>query len=199
MIETPNANAMTDHDDTDDWTHVDDSGEAQMVDVGDKETTRRRALARGYVYMEASTLDAIDDADLDKGEVSQVARLAGIMGAKKTADLIPLCHPLPLDSVSVDFEVLHDAGALLVEASARTSAKTGVEMEALTAVSTAALTVYDMCKGSDRQLHVGDIHLVEKRGGRSGRFEHPAPPGPEGETETESTETSGERGDDDRV
>ncbi len=169
---------MSERDDTDDWTHVDASGDAQMVDVGDKDVTQRRAVARGFVYMASETLDAIERAELDKGEVTQVARLAGIMGAKQTSELIPLCHLLPLDSVSVYFEILDDEGALAIEAAARTSAKTGVEMEALTAVSIAALTVYDMCKGRDRTLSIGDIHVIDKRGGQSGAFEHPDPPGP---------------------
>lgn len=161
-----------------DFTHLDESGDAQMVDVGDKETTDREAVARGWVYMSTSTLEALDDARIEKGEVDQVARIAGIQGAKRTSELVPLCHQIPLDKVSVEFAPNHDENALEIVARASCSAKTGVEMEALTAVSTAALTVYDMCKARDRSMAIGDIHLAEKTGGSSGRFEHPEPPGP---------------------
>jgi len=161
-----------------DFTHLDDSGEAQMVDVGDKETTKREALARGWVYMSKSTLEALDEVRIEKGEVDQIARIAGIQGAKRTSELIPLCHQIPLDEVSVEFAPNHEENSLEIVARASCSAKTGVEMEALTAVSTAALTVYDMCKSRDRSMTIGDIHLAEKSGGASGRFEHPAPPGP---------------------
>lgn len=160
------------------FTHLDEDGEANMVDVGDKAVTDRVALARGYVYMNADTIRAILEGDVEKGEVPQIGRIAGIMGAKQTPDLIPLCHQLPLDSVSLDVEPVPEIDAVVLEAEVRCSAKTGAEMEALTAVSTAALTIYDMCKALDKSMSIGDIHLVRKTGGQSGDFEHPDPPGP---------------------
>lgn len=158
-----------------------------MVDVGDKQTTDRESIARGWVYMERETLEALRDARVEKGEVEQVARIAGIQGAKQTSELVPLCHQIPLDRVDLEFSSNFEASALEIVARAACRAKTGVEMEALTAVSTAALTVYDMCKSRDRSMVIGDIHLVEKRGGSSGTYQHPEPPGPEpvsGEGET---------------
>lgn len=149
-----------------------------MVDVGDKDVTHRVAVARGFVYMAESTLDRLVEGEVEKGDVSQVARIAGIMGAKQTSDLVPLCHPLPLEDVDLDFRARPDEPALEIRASASCHGKTGVEMEALTAVSVAALTVYDMAKSVDKGMHVGDIHLVEKTGGQSGDFTHPDPPGP---------------------
>jgi cyclic pyranopterin monophosphate synthase len=150
-------------------THFDDTGAARMVDVGAKPETHRVARAAAVVVMKPETLALIRDKGHAKGDVLEVARLAGIMGAKRTADLIPLCHPLPLTSVSVRFEF---AGAteLRIEATAQVFARTGVEMEALTAVTVAALAVYDMCKAVDRGMTIGAVQLVEKSGGASGHF-----------------------------
>jgi cyclic pyranopterin phosphate synthase len=140
-----------------------------MVDVGDKPITERMARAAGEVRMLESTLERIRRRDLSKGDVLEVARLAGIMAAKRTSDLIPLCHPLPLDAVTVDFS-FPDAATLAIEAQVRCTARTGVEMEALTAICVAALTVYDMCKSVDRGMQIGAIRLEEKSGGRSGHY-----------------------------
>jgi len=150
-------------------THFDDSGASRMVDVGDKPVTRRVARASGRVRMQASTLALIRDRKLAKGDVLEVARLAGIMAAKRTGELIPLCHPLPLESVSVSF-TFPDETTVAIEATAQVTAKTGVEMEALTAVSVAALTIYDMCKSVDRAMEIDGIRLEEKSGGRGGQF-----------------------------
>ncbi len=140
-----------------------------MVDVGDKPVTKRMARASGRVRMQGATLALIRDRKLAKGDVLEVARLAGIMGAKRTSELIPLCHPLPMESVSLSFAFADDT-TLIIEATVRVTAKTGIEMEALTAVSVAALTIYDMCKAVDRAMEITDIRLEEKSGGRSGRF-----------------------------
>jgi cyclic pyranopterin phosphate synthase len=150
-------------------THIDASGAARMVDVGGKEVTRRSAVARGEVRMGGKALALVREGSA-KGDVLQVARIAGIQGAKRTADLIPLCHPLPLDSVQVDLRIDEAAGAVIIEATARTSGRTGVEMEALTAVSAAALTVYDMVKAVDRAVSIDRILLLAKDGGRSGSW-----------------------------
>ncbi len=150
-------------------THFDESGASRMVDVGSKPVTARMARASGTVSMAAETLRAILDRKVTKGDVFEVARLAGIMAAKKTADLIPLCHPLGLDSVTLEFRVI-DECTLGIESTARVEARTGVEMEALTAVSVAALTVYDMCKSVDRSMALGPFVLVEKSGGKSGHY-----------------------------
>jgi cyclic pyranopterin phosphate synthase len=152
-----------------DLTHFDKTGASRMVDVGDKPVSRRIARASGRVRMAAETLARIRDKQLAKGDVLEVARLAGIMAAKRTADLIPLCHPLPLESVTVDFTFPNDT-TLAIEAVAQVDGKTGVEMESLTAVSVAALTVYDMCKSIDRGMTIGPIQLEEKSGGRSGHW-----------------------------
>ncbi len=138
-----------------------------MVDVGAKPVTRRTARASGRVTMAAETLRLVRDKKAAKGDVLEVARLAGIMAAKRTSELIPLCHPLPLESVTIDFTFVDDR-TLAIEATAHVESKTGVEMEALTAVSVAALTVYDMCKSIDRGISIGPIQLEEKSGGRSG-------------------------------
>ena len=151
-------------------THVDSSGNARMVDVGGKPDTVRVAVAKGSVVMKSETLALIRSSGLDKGDVLGVARIAGVMAAKRTAELIPLCHPLPLDQVTVDLQIDDQRNAVYITATARTTAKTGVEMEAMTAVSVAALTVYDMCKSSDRAIRIDDIRLVEKSGGKSGRI-----------------------------
>lgn len=151
------------------FSHVDERGAARMVDVGDKEVTDRLARASARVRMQSATAADIRDHRLPKGAVLETARLAGILAAKKTADLIPLCHSLSLTSVAVEF-AWEDDQTLRIEAIVRARDRTGVEMEALTAVCIAALTVYDMCKGVDRELIVTDIQLEEKRGGRSGDY-----------------------------
>jgi cyclic pyranopterin phosphate synthase len=151
-------------------SHFDDSGAARMVDVGQKPVTERMARASARVRMLRETLALVRDGRVSKkGDVLQVARLAGIMAAKRTGELIPLCHPLPLDSVSVDFAFPDDL-VLDIEAMVRTTARTGVEMEALAAVTVAALTVYDMCKSVDRGMVIEQIQLEEKSGGKSGHF-----------------------------
>jgi cyclic pyranopterin phosphate synthase len=153
-----------------DLTHFDPSGASRMVDVGDKPITERMARASARVQMQPATLKLVRDRSLSKkGDVLEVARLAGIMAAKRTGDLIPLCHPLPLDSVTVDFDFADDA-AVTITATVRCTARTGVEMEALTAASVAALTIYDMCKSADRAMIIEHIQLEEKSGGRSGHF-----------------------------
>jgi cyclic pyranopterin phosphate synthase len=149
-------------------THLDESGTARMVDVSDKDTTERTATAEGYVRMRAETLALIVRGDARKGDVLGVARIAGIMAAKRTHELIPLCHPLALSKVSVDVEPLPDQNAVRIEATAKVTGRTGVEMEALTAVSVACLTVYDMVKAVDRGIEITGIRLTAKAGGRSG-------------------------------
>ena len=151
-------------------SHIDDSGKASMVDVGSKPETDRVAVARGAVVMKPETLALIESDGFDKGDVLGVARIAGVMGAKSTSQLIPLCHPIPLDQVTVDFELDHDATAVDITATAKTSSKTGVEMEALTAVSISALTIYDMCKAVDRGIRIEGVRLVRKSGGKSGDY-----------------------------
>jgi cyclic pyranopterin phosphate synthase len=150
-------------------THFDDSGAGRMVDVGGKEVTDRRATAEAFVTLAPETLTLILNKELAKGDVIEVARLAGIMGAKRTADLIPLCHPLGLDGVEVDIQPV-DNRTLRISATARVQGRTGVEMEALTAASVAALTIYDMCKAVERGISIGPIRLLEKSGGRSGHW-----------------------------
>jgi cyclic pyranopterin phosphate synthase len=150
-------------------THFDSQGASRMVDVGDKPVTRRMARASGRVVLQPATLRLIRDRRLAKGDVLEVARLAGIQAAKRTWELIPLCHLLPLDCVQIDFDFPDDA-TILITAHAEATARTGVEMEALTAVSIAALTIYDMCKAVDRQMTIGSIGLEEKSGGRSGHY-----------------------------
>lgn len=150
-------------------THFDDQGASRMVDVGGKEVTERLAVAEAFVTLRPETLNRINNKELAKGDVYEVARLAGIMAAKKTADLIPLCHPLGLDSATIDFENTED-GRIRIVATTKIHAKTGVEMEALTAASVSALTIYDMCKSIDRAMSIGPIQLLEKRGGKSGTY-----------------------------
>ncbi len=152
-------------------THFDASGAAQMVDVSSKPATDRRAIARGWVAMQPATLELVLAGTAKKGDVLGVARLAGIMAAKRTADLIPLCHPLAISKVGLDLRADRDSGRVLIEAEVRTTGPTGVEMEALLAVSVAALTVYDMLKAADRAMVIGEVRLALKEGGRSGRFE----------------------------
>jgi cyclic pyranopterin phosphate synthase len=155
-----------------DLTHFDDQGASRMVDTSDKPETLRQALASGLVRMAPATLALIRDRGLAKGDVLEVARLAGIMAAKRTGDLIPLCHPLPLTAVTLDF-AFPGVDVLRIEARVRVLGRTGVEMEALTAVSIAALTVYDMCKAVDRVMSIEQVRLEEKSGGRSGTFRRP--------------------------
>ncbi|MCX7644801.1 MAG: cyclic pyranopterin monophosphate synthase MoaC [Rhodobacteraceae bacterium] len=154
-------------------THFDEAGRAQMVDVSAKPATERIAIARGSVKMSPQTLALITGNRTEKGDVIGVARLAGIMGAKRTAELIPLCHPLALTRVTVDLAPDPGLPGLAIEATVKTTGPTGVEMEALTAVSVAALTVYDMVKAADRGMEIGAIRLVLKEGGKSGRYEAP--------------------------
>ncbi|RDJ13007.1 cyclic pyranopterin monophosphate synthase MoaC [Rhizobium grahamii] len=154
-------------------THIDASGEAHMVDVGDKVETTRVATAEGHVKMAAATLDLIRAGNAKKGDVIGTARLAGIMAAKQTSNLIPLCHPLMLTKVSVDITEDADLPGLRVTATVKLTGKTGVEMEALTAVSVACLTIYDMAKAADKAMVIGSIRLLEKSGGKSGDFRHP--------------------------
>lgn len=151
-----------------DLTHLDEAGRARMVDVGEKPVTNREAIARGQVHMAAETLRKAIAGDAKKGDVRAVAEIAGVMAAKRTADLIPLCHPLALTGIKVEIELDEPASAMIVTARVRVSGQTGVEMEALTAVSIACLTIYDMLKASDRDMVIGDIMLLEKHGGASG-------------------------------
>ncbi len=151
-------------------THIDEGGKARMVDVGGKAVTERVAVARGRVLMKKETLELILANEVKKGDVLGVARVAGIMAAKKTSELIPLCHPLNITSVEVEFETLRDPSGIDITATARVASQTGVEMEALTAVSVAALTVYDMCKAADKGMTLTDIRLIKKTGGKSGTF-----------------------------
>ena len=149
-------------------SHFDEAGAARMVDVGGKAPTARRAVAGASVWVSPETFRRIVDRSLEKGDVLQVARLAGIMGAKRTPDLIPLCHPLPLTSVRIGFSLDEAEHRVDIEAEARVTGRTGVEMEALTAVTVAALTVYDMCKAVDRGMVIGNVRLLRKEGGKSG-------------------------------
>ena len=154
-------------------THFDREGRAHMVDVSAKEETARTAVAEGHVEMSAETLALIVEGRAAKGDVLGVARLAGIMGAKRTSELIPLCHPLPISKVSVELTPDEDLPGVRIEATVRTTGRTGVEMEALTAVSTAALTLYDMVKAVEKSMRIGGILLLMKEGGKSGRYEAP--------------------------
>jgi cyclic pyranopterin phosphate synthase len=151
-------------------SHIDESGKARMVDVGSKDVTERVASAGCEIHMQQSTLDLIRSGGFDKGDVLGVARLAGVMAGKKTSDLIPLCHPLALNQITIDFGDVETGIGLTVTSTARTSGKTGVEMEALTAASLAALTIYDMCKAVDRAMRITDIRLLSKSGGKSGDY-----------------------------
>lgn len=151
-------------------THLDEAGRARMVDVSEKPDTLREATARGRVVMARETLALIEEGGIPKGDVFTVAQVAGVMAAKQTGALIPLCHPLPITGVDMSFRVDRAASAVEIEATARVVGKTGVEMEALVAVSLAALTIYDMCKSVDREMVVDDVRLVHKQGGKSGEF-----------------------------
>ena len=154
-------------------SHINERGEANMVDVSGKTATSRTAVAEGYVFMRPETLALIREGSAAKGDVLATARIAGIMAAKRTHELIPLCHPLPITKVTVDFEERDDPASLRVEALAKVTVQTGVEMEALTAVSVACLTIYDMLKSIDRGMRIGEIALHEKRGGKSGHWTRP--------------------------
>lgn len=151
-------------------THADDRGDLRMVDVGNKPTTRRTAIAEGLIRMHPDTLEAIRNNSLEKGEALAAARIAGIMAAKRTADWIPLCHPLQIDRIDVSLSLDSEISGVVARAQTDVTARTGAEMEALVAVSAALLTVYDMCKGIDREMEIGTVRLVEKRGGRSGTW-----------------------------
>jgi len=151
-------------------SHLDEKGRARMVDVSEKEVTSRIAVARGTIHMRPATLELIRQGKVEKGDVFSVARVAGIMAAKKTSELIPMCHPLNITSVQITLIAESTPARVDIEASVRVSGKTGVEMEAMTAVAVAGLTIYDMCKAVDREMALGEIRLVEKSGGKSGTF-----------------------------
>jgi len=151
-------------------SHLDAEGKARMVDVTSKDVTERVATARGAIFMRAETLDLILEKKVEKGDVFSVARVAGILAAKKTSELIPMCHPLNLTSIAVDFTAEKNPPRVEIEATVRVSGKTGVEMEAMTAAAVAGLTIYDMCKAADREMTLSDIRLVKKSGGKSGTF-----------------------------
>jgi cyclic pyranopterin monophosphate synthase len=157
-------------DETSKLTHLDESGRVNMVDVGSKAETERIAIAEGWVLMNPETLKLIQQGTMRKGDVLTVAQIAGIMGAKRTHELIPLCHPLPLNKIDVELELDEEHGGVHILATAKTTGKTGVEMEALTAVSVCALTVYDMAKAVDREMQITGIRLLEKRGGQRGDY-----------------------------
>ncbi len=152
------------------FTHIDKEGRVRMVDVTDKEPTSRIAVAQGVVTMNQTTFEKIQNQTIKKGNVLETARISGIMAAKKTSELIPMCHPLNITHVKVDFFPDNATSSIRIESSVRTVDQTGVEMEALTAVSVAALTIYDMCKSYDREMNISDIYLLEKSGGKSGTF-----------------------------
>ena len=159
-------------------SHINEKGEARMVDVSEKETTQRTARADGFVTMRPDTLALVEKGDAKKGDVLATARIAGIMAAKKTHELIPLCHPLAITKATVDFEVSHAPPGIRVTAEVKVAGQTGVEMEALTAVSVAALTIYDMLKAADKAMTISDIRLLEKAGGRSGHYQAGPPKNP---------------------
>jgi len=154
-------------------THLDENGRARMVDVSDKEVTRREATARARVSMQPETARLIASGGMAKGDVLAVAQVAGVMAAKRTPDLIPLCHPLPISGVDMNFDLDVEHAVLEIRATVRVTGRTGVEMEALTAAAVAALTVYDMCKAVDRGMSIGDVELLHKAGGKSGEFVRP--------------------------
>ena len=162
------------------FNHFDPGGKAWMVDVGGKEDTRREAVAQGVIRMNRACFDKVAQGGIEKGDVLGTARIAGIMGAKRTSELIPLCHILNLTRVSVDFELLEEECAVRAVCTAGTVGKTGVEMEALTGVSCALLAIYDMCKAADRTMEIGEIMLMKKSGGKSGTFVNPKAPEGEG-------------------
>ena len=151
-------------------THFDEDGKARMVDVSEKAETKRTAIAEGKIRMKADTLSLIKQGHIEKGDVLGVARVAGIMAAKKTSDIIPMCHPIMISGCCLNFKINDEENYITIEAEAKTTGKTGIEMEALTAVSAAALTIYDMCKAIDRGMIIEDIHLLKKDGGKSGEW-----------------------------
>ena len=151
-------------------THFDKSGKARMVDVSAKKITRREAIAAGAVHMKPATMRLIKEGSIAKGDVLGIARIAGIMAAKKTSELVPLCHPLNVASITVDFSFDEDKSKIDIKTTVKITGLTGVEMEALVAASVAALTIYDMCKSADKEMVISDIMLLEKRGGKSGKF-----------------------------
>ena len=151
-------------------THINDQGRARMVDVSEKAITHRIAVAAGSIYMQPETLQAMIDGQIKKGDVLAVAQVAGIMAAKQTSAIIPMCHPLMLSGIDIHFETDTEENAVHIKASVKTTGQTGVEMEALTGVSAALLTIYDMCKAVDKGMELGEIHLVEKTGGKSGHY-----------------------------
>lgn len=151
-------------------THFDSSGQAIMVDVSEKQDTSRIAVATGYIYVNEAVYKAIEEGTAAKGDVLGVARIAGIMAAKKTSDVIPLCHPLPLAKCNIDFELMSEEKAVMARAIVKVTGKTGVEMEALHAVTVSLLTIYDMCKALDKRMEIRNVHLDSKSGGKSGDF-----------------------------
>lgn len=155
------------------FTHFDENGNALMVDVSEKAETKREATARGSIYMSPQSLKKVEEGTMAKGDVLGVARVAGIMGAKKTSELIPLCHLLNLTKLTVDFTIKEETNEIEAVCTARTTGKTGVEMEALTGVNIALLTIYDMCKAVDKSMEMGNIYLDHKSGGKSGEFVNP--------------------------
>lgn len=155
-------------------SHIDEKGRASMVDVSEKERTARRATVRGEVRLSPDVIDKILSGGISKGDVFQVARVAAVCAAKKTSDLIPLCHPLSLTKVSVEFSADRDAGIIVIDAEAKAMDRTGVEMEALTAATVAALTIYDMCKAVQKDISIGPFRLMEKEGGKSGPYKNEA-------------------------
>ncbi len=152
------------------FSHLDKQGKAKMVDITEKPITKRKAIARGSVYMKPETLKLIEDKKIPKGDVFCVAKIAGIMAAKNTGNIIPMCHPLNITSVDIEFNIDNQKSKIDIESQVKIVGQTGVEMEALTAVSAAALTIYDMCKAVDKEMIISDIMLIEKRGGRSGGY-----------------------------
>ncbi len=157
------------------WSHLDDKGQVRMVDITEKQPTFREARAEGRIKISLDVLEAIVKGDIPKGNVLEVARVAGIMGAKKTWEIIPLCHNINLTSIDINFQVEWDPPAIFISSTVKATDKTGVEMEALTAVSIAALTIYDMCKALDKNMSIDQIRLVYKTGGKSGVFRNPNP------------------------
>ncbi len=153
-----------------DFTHFDNEGNAIMVDVSNKNITSRTALAKGSIYLSQECYDKVKEGKMKKGDVLSVARIAGIMGAKKTSELIPLCHNIPLTKLTIDFEMVDDSCEIKATCLAKTNAQTGVEMEALTGIQIALLTIYDMCKAVDKAMEIGNIYLEKKTGGKSGTF-----------------------------
>lgn len=152
------------------FSHLDKQGKAKMVDITEKPVTKRKAVARGSVYMKPETLKLIEDKKIPKGDVFCVAKIAGVMAAKNTGNIIPMCHPLNITSVDIEFNIDTQKSKIDIESQVKIVGQTGVEMEALTAVSAAALTIYDMCKAVDKEMIISDIMLIEKRGGRSGIY-----------------------------